>query len=138
MPIPVGKPREVRTYEKNAPASCTYGVRAVKPTANNSRMMVETTKVAGKPAPLPPAMPSGTTPPMTPGGAAAATTMNTMDGTPRLPRNLRSGAGLGGPARFSAVESVSDMREPPFRDADHRLSGTIGLIRWLKPHLESA
>ena len=35
--------------------------------------------VAGNPAPLPEAIPSGTTPPITPSGAAAATTMNTMD-----------------------------------------------------------
>ncbi len=27
---------------------------------------------------------------------------------------------------------------PPFVGADHRLSGTIGSIRWLKPHLKSA
>ena len=36
-------------------------------------------------------MPSGTTPPMTPSGAAAATTMNTIDATPRLPLSLRAG-----------------------------------------------
>ena len=93
MPIPAGKPSDVRTYEKNAPASSTYGVSAVNPTAKNSRMTVETMNVAGKPAPLPEAMPSGTTPPITPSGAAAATTMNTIEATPRLPRSWRTGAG---------------------------------------------
>jgi len=72
-------------YEKNAPASSTYGVSAVNPTAKNSRITVDAMNVAGKPAPLPEARPSGTTPPITPSGAAAATTMKTIDGTPRLP-----------------------------------------------------
>src|SRR6476620_8505407 len=112
MPMPVGKPRDVRTYEKNAPASSTYGVSAVKPMANNNRMMVETTKVAGNPAPLPDAMPNGTTPPMTPSGAAAATTMKTMDGTPRLPRSLRSRAD-GGLPNASGAAIVSDIRDHP-------------------------
>ena len=85
MPMPAGNPNALRTYEKNAPASSTYGVSAVNPTAKNSRITVDAMNVAGKPAPLPEARPSGTTPPITPSGAAAATTMKTIDGTPRLP-----------------------------------------------------
>ena len=84
----------------------------MKPAAKSSRMIVETTNVAGNPAPLPDAMPSGTTPPMTPNGDAAATTMKTMEATPRLPRNLRSPAG--GLANASGVAIVSDMGEPTF------------------------
>src|SRR5689334_7236644 len=91
MPMPVGKPSDCRTYEKKAPASVTNGVIAVNPTLNNSRINVAMTNVAGKPAPLPDASPNGTTPPITPSGAAAATTMNTIDATPRLPRSLRVG-----------------------------------------------
>src|SRR3954463_11117991 len=113
MPMPAGNPSDVRTYEKNAPASSTYGVKAVNPTAKNSKMTVETTNVAGKPAPLPAAMPSGTTPPITPSGAAAATTMSTIEATPRLPRSLRTGPG-GSSLKASGAAMISDMGEPSF------------------------
>src|SRR6185312_7754141 len=41
MPIPAGNPNALRTYEKNAPASSTYGVSAVNPTAKNSSITVD-------------------------------------------------------------------------------------------------
>src|SRR3954469_8575256 len=113
MPMPAGNPSDVRTYEKNAPASSTYGVKAVNPTAKSSRITVETTNVAGKPAPLPAAMPSGTTPPITPSGAAAATTMKTIEATPRLPRSLRTGL-AGSSLTESGTAVVSDIGEPSF------------------------
>src|SRR5689334_5581439 len=46
-------------------------------------------KVVGKAAPLPADRPSGTVPAMTVSGAAAATTMNTIDPTPSLPVRVR-------------------------------------------------
>jgi hypothetical protein len=100
-------------------------------------MTVETTKVAGNPAPLPDAMPSGTTPPMTPSGAAAATTMNTMDATPRLPLSLRFSPGGGAP-NASGAAIVSDMRGPPFVGSRLSAVRTIWLFGWPEPHLESA
>ena len=112
MPIPAGNPNALRTYEKNAPASSTYGVSAVNPTAKNSSITVDTMNVAGKPAPLPEARPSGTTPPITPSGAAAATTMKTIDGTPRLPFSWRTGDGGCAP-KASGVAVVSDMGNRP-------------------------
>jgi hypothetical protein len=72
-------------------------------------MTVATMNVAGNPTPLPLAMPSGTTPPITPRGAAAATTMNTMDATPRVPRSLRV---VGSDAKESGVSINSDMVAP--------------------------
>ena len=113
MPMPAGKPSDLRTYEKKAPASSTYGVIAVKPTAKNSRITVEMMNVAGNPAPLPEAIPRGTTPPITPSGAAAATTMKTMEATPRLPRRCRTGAG-GFAVKASGAAVISDMRGPSF------------------------
>ena len=52
-------------------------------TAAGSRSRARTW--SGTPAPLPAAMPSGTVPAMTVSGAAAATTMKTMEPTPRVP-----------------------------------------------------
>src|SRR6476619_4196009 len=132
MPIPVGRPNDLRTYETKAPASSTYGVIAVKPTAKKSRITVEMMNVAGKPAPLPEARPSGTTPPITPSGAAAATTRKTIDGTPRLPFSWRTGAGGCAP-KASGVAVVSDMGNRPV-DGSYP---TIGGTSWAAPHLES-
>src|ERR1700752_3936512 len=112
MAIPAGNPNALRTYEKNAPASSTYGVSAVNPTAKNSRTTVDAMNVAGKPAPLPEARPRGTTPPITPSGAAAATTMNTIEATPRLPLSWREGAGDCSP-KASGVVVVSDIADRP-------------------------
>src|ERR1700741_1954134 len=112
MPIPAGNPNALRTYEKNAPASSTYGVSAVNPTAKNSSITVDAMNVAGNPAPLPEARPSGTTPPITPSGAAAATTMNTIAATPRLPWSCRTGVGGWSP-KASGVVVVSDMIDRP-------------------------
>lgn len=71
------------------------------------------TNVAGKPVPLPEAMPSGITPPMTPSGAAAATTMNTIAPTPRLPRRVRPDPD-GALPEVSGAAMVSDMGDRPF------------------------
>ena len=60
----------------------------------------------------PEAIPSGTTPPITPSGAAAATTMNTMAATPRLPRNWRAGPG-GLSLKASGVTVISDTNDHP-------------------------
>ncbi|MFV8247088.1 hypothetical protein ACNQRH_31755 [Mycolicibacterium peregrinum] len=67
----------------------------MKPTANSNNTSVAAMNVAGNPAPLPEAIPKGTTPPITPSGAAAATTMKTIEATPRLPRSWRPAAGGG-------------------------------------------
>ncbi len=68
--------------------------------------------VAGKPAPLPDARPSGTTPPMTPSGAAAATTMNTIDGDAEIPAELTCRGRWLRP-KASGVVVVSDIGNRP-------------------------
>ncbi len=83
----------------------------VNPTANSRRTTVAITKVNGKPVPLPMAMPSGTGPPITPSGDAAATTMNTIEATPRLPRRReRAGAAAMEEAGTALVWSSMAMR----------------------------
>ncbi len=79
---------------KKAPASGTCGLMAQNPTAKRSSTTAQSTNMAGKAAPLPAPMPSGTAPAMTVSGAAAATTMNTMEPTPSLPDRFEGGASV--------------------------------------------
>jgi hypothetical protein len=69
----------------------TCRVIAVNPTAKNASTTAATTYIAGYPAPLPAAMPIGTDPAMTVNGAAAATTMNTIEPGPNRPSSRCDG-----------------------------------------------
>ena len=97
---------------------------------------MDTTNVAGNPAPLPDASPSGTTPPMTPSGAAAATTMKTIDATPRFPRRWRTGVG-GFCPKVSGVVVISDIVTVLPMTACWWIPRAIEVTCCATPHLES-
>src|SRR5688500_11704066 len=71
--------------------------------AKKARTTAATTYIAGYPAPFPAAMPIGTDPAMTVNGAAAGTTMKTMDPEPSRPSSLWDG---GRPAPVAAFARV--------------------------------
>ena len=104
---------------KKAPASGTCGLIAQNPTAKSRSTTAHSTKVAGKAAPFPAPTPSGMVPAMTVSGAAAATTMKTMEPTPRVPD--RRVAGAGADSVGAAMATPGNRR----KGADENVAGHV-------------